>query len=171
MSKEIKKKRNKKAQEEIAGFAIILVLLAIILIAFLGASLKKPEKETVGDYEAGNFLQSALQQTTRCEIKGEYKDIQDLIFECDKLSECENTGTLSCVVLENTLKELVEESWIVGENSPYSGYDLAILLNEQNLIGTIVEGETSENYKSAPPAIFSKAGADIAVYFTIYYRE
>jgi hypothetical protein len=170
----LNKKRDKslkKAQEEIAGFAIILVLLGIILLAFLAASLKKPEKDTLENYEAGNFLQSVLQQTTRCKINEEYKDIQDLIFECDKRSICENTNTLSCIVLENTLREIVKESWrLEGEDPPYTGYDLAILLNGENLIDTIVEGETSgNNYGSGQD--FSKPGEEIVIYFTLYYKN
>jgi hypothetical protein len=163
-------KKNKKAQEEIAGFAIILVLLAIILLAFLAASLKKPEKDAVNNYEIENFLQTVLQQTTRCEINGEFKDIQDLIFECNKGSECKNTQS-SCEFLETTLKDIIKKSWKLEAEDPlYTGYRLTILLNGENLIDTIVEGETSgNNYGSGQD--FSKPGEEIVIYFTLYYKN
>lgn len=171
------KKRNKKfksksGQEEIAGFAIILVVVAVILLAFLATSIKKSDRENLENYEVNNFLQAVLQQTTRCEMKGEYIDIKSLIFECEKEERCEK-GLKACTELENTLRSLIEDSWKVGEseNYLYTGYEMAIVIDEENnLIGTIADGRTAENrYGSSQD--FAKAGYEVSVYFTVYYEN
>ena len=58
---------EKKGQEEMVGFALILILVAIIVLVFIGFSIRSPEKESVESYEVESFLQSMLQYTTECE--------------------------------------------------------------------------------------------------------
>jgi hypothetical protein len=159
---------NKKAQEEIAGFAIILVLVGVILLAFLANSLKQNDKENVNSYEADNFLQSALQQTTNCAVNGEYRDIKNLIFDCESGAYCES-GQDTCDILENTLRTMVTKSWRIGEGQLYTGYDLYIELNGLNLIDTITDGETAPNFYPGKQD-FAKGGDEVRVEFTIYYE-
>jgi hypothetical protein len=161
-------KRNKIGQEEIAGFAIIMVIVAIILLAFLGSSLKKSTKEPIEQHEVNNFLQSVIQQTTKCKMNGEYIDVQDLIFECEIESQCENGG-MACEKLEFLLRELVEGSWRVGEGQLYSGYNMSIYINGKlGKLGTIAAGRTAENQKGSIQE-FPKLGDEVAIQFIVYY--
>ncbi len=172
------KNKNKKAQEELAGFALILVLLGIILLAFLVASLRKSDGGEVRNYEVDSFLQSALQQTTRCELNGRYIDIKDLIFKCEQEATCINDVGEACEVLEEAFNEMTTKSWNMGEGSQYKGYELAVVINEGEpggglLIDTITYGETDETNEALQSKgsyqEFSKTGNSIVIYFNIFY--
>ena len=79
----IKKITSKKAQEEMVGFALIIIIVAVILLVFLAISLNKSKKEDLGDNEVNSFIQSFLSYTTSCgEYSDSYYSIQKLITEC-----------------------------------------------------------------------------------------
>ena len=163
--------RRKLGQEEMAGFAIIIVLVVVILLAFLSASLKKPNKDPLENYEVANFLQSALQQTTGCDTGRGYIDVKDLIFECYAFETCEN-GVNSCTLLETTLRNMILRSWSVsGEDPLYSGYNMSVRFNEDSLlINSVAGGETAEN-KYIATQDFSRAGDDVFIEFTVWYEK
>jgi len=172
--------RSKSAQEEIAGFAIILVLLGVILVGFLAASLHKKNDNNVEDYEISAYIQSALQQTARCETEKGYLDIRNLIIECTRETTCLNGDEpTACEVLEQTLQIMLEDSWgtRIGEKDLYKGYELAIVSNrdmetdvEAEMIiqpinmGTINQGNWREGSQT-----FSKSGQDISIILKIWF--
>jgi len=57
---------SKKGQEEMIGFALIIIIVAVILLVFLAVSLKNSNKETLGVNEVDSFIQSFLSYTTDC---------------------------------------------------------------------------------------------------------
>ena len=57
---------KKVGQDEMVGFGLIIILVAIIFIVFISIYIRKPT-EKVNDYEANSFIQSVLQYTTNCE--------------------------------------------------------------------------------------------------------
>lgn len=158
---------SRKAQEEMVGFALIIILVAIILLVFLSSSLKKSQQENVEDYEVNSFIQSFLQYTTECEKNSENLPIQRLIFECEKEARCDDESD-SCEVLSTTLKEIIEESWAVGEENPVKGYELEILSNGQQVLPLMKEGEETTNYKTSVQD-FAKSGDLVEIFFTAYY--
>src|SRR3989344_6232856 len=88
---EIMNKKNKKAQEEMVGFALIIIVVSIILMIFLAFYLnREPKKETVESYEAESFTQAFLQYTTSCTDNFEFLNVQDVIYECDIRNTCAN---------------------------------------------------------------------------------
>ena len=157
---------SKRGQEEIAGFAVILVLVAIILLVFLTFYLKKPSSEDIKSYEVNSFIQSFLQVTTPCEQNYGNLSVQDLIFECRKGADC-LYGKKSCEVLNSTLKSILDESWKVGEGLPIRGYQLNITANEQSLIN-LSKGITTQDYKGSSQS-FSKEFYKIDIIFYAYY--
>ena len=159
----IKNMFDKKGQEEMLGFALIIIIVAVILLVFLGISINKPQKDNVESYEVTNFVQSFLQYTTDCSDGRKLLDIQDLIFECQDKTTCSD-GRETCEVLNTTLKEISSKSWIVGEDSPVKGYEMAILSGDEPLI-YFKEGNITSNSKGSPQSF----PYDIKVYFTAYY--
>ena len=117
----------KKAQEEMIGFALIIIVVAVIILVFIGFSLKSPQKEAVESYEINSFIQSFLQQTSDCRDNLEYLSIQKLIFDCNDGEICLD-GRNTCEVLDSTLRGITEESWKI-EESPIKGYNLEIISN------------------------------------------
>ena len=143
----------KKAQEEMVGFALILVIVAIIMLVFLGFSLRSPQKESVESYEAESFLQSVLQYTTGCENNVEKLSIQKLVFSCVKKEECLN-GEKSCDILNSELDQILSESWKIGEERPVKGHELTIATNKNESIIGIRNGNMSGNSKGAAQDFF-----------------
>src|SRR3989338_8353081 len=96
---------KKHAQEEMVGFALIIIVVAVILLVFIGFSIRKPQKENVESYEVANFIQSFLDYTTKCKDSAnlEYLSIQKLIFYCNNKETCLD-GKDACEVLDSTLR-------------------------------------------------------------------
>jgi len=156
----------KKAQEEMIGFALIIILVAVILLAFLGFSLSKPQQDLINNYEVENFMQAFLQYTvTDCEDSG-YLSVQDLIFECNLDETCSDTKS-SCEVLNDTLKGILKETWPIGEDRPNKGYELNIDTTD-NPILSISEGNKTNSYKGASQ-VLSKRRTDFNIVFKAYF--
>lgn len=159
------KKFRKKAQEEMIGFALIIVIVAVILLIFLGFSLKEPEKKAIENFEVNSFIQSTLHYTSDCRDNLEFITIQKLIFDCSSKETCLDERN-SCEVLNNTLKEIVENSWKT-ENSPVRGYSLEINRENQTII-SLAKGDTTRNSKGSSQS-FSQSGESFEVIFIGYY--
>lgn len=113
---------RKKGQEEIVGFVLIMVIVAVILVVFLGISIRnhgENEKESTDIYQ---FLESSGEITTGCQIREiEYADLGELFEKCYNSEECINELD-SCSVLEEEMREILEKSWNIGENASIKGY-------------------------------------------------
>ena len=162
--------KNKKAQEEMVGFALIIIVVAVIILIFLGFSLRSPEKETVESYEVESFIQSFLQYTTECRNNIEALSIQKLIFVCNDnpSNQCLDVKN-SCSVLNTELENMLKESWKVGENRPVKGYELNIISDSRiEPLVSITEGEITGNSKGSIQEFF-KGGSLIEITFKAYY--
>lgn len=157
---------KRKAQEEMIGFGLIIMLVAVILLIFLGFALRSPQKETVEDYEVNSFIQAFLQYTTECQDNLEYISVRKLIFDCNENEMCLD-GKSACEVLGTTLEGIMEESWRVGAEYPVKGYELIINSSEKELM-KLEEGNKTKNYKGAMQD-FSKSGVLIEISFNAYY--
>lgn len=156
----------KKAQEEMVGFALIIIIVAVILLVFLGFSLSSSKKDTVESYEAESFIQTLLQYTTECRGDLEYLPVQKLIFSCYEGEECVN-GKKSCEVLNSTLEGILEQGWGVGEESPVKGYELRIISETEEILD-MRKGNITGNSKGTSQQ-FVKGGDTIDIFFTVYY--
>ncbi len=165
-----KRKLNGKGQEEMVGFALIVIIVAVILVVFLGFSLRRSsQKESVESYEAESFLGSVLQYTTDCRSNLEYLSVQKLIFECNRGNKCSDDRN-TCDVLNSTLKGILDESWDVGEESPIKGYELNITLGaeEGGEILMIKKGNITADSKGSSQE-FVRGGDTFGVIFVVYY--
>jgi len=159
-------KLKKRGQEEMVGFILIVVIVSVIILVFLGFILTSHKNEAVQSYEVQGFLQSVLQYTSGCEDYLGFLSISDLMSECDKGKNCLN-GEDSCVVLEDTLKDLAEKSWIIKENSPVKGYELKVTFGtgaEKIEKINLKQGSETGNYKGD----FAKTGGNYEISFKVY---
>lgn len=174
MSSKFSFSQNKSGQEEMVGFAIIIVLISVILLAFLGFSLSHSSSEKVPSYEVEGFLYSSLQYTTSCEDSFGYLSLQELIFECYNNNTCLD-GKDACKVLNNSLKGMLKGSWPIYENdSFYKGYALNIWKENQvegdsgKVILKLNEGNTTKEFKWASQDL--PKGKDMFhIEFKVYY--
>ena len=160
-------KIRKKAQEEMVGFALIIIIVAVILLVFIGFSLRGTTRDTVESYEVESFIQSFLQYTTDCRDKtNDILTIRELILECNDLEKCSDERD-TCVVLNSVLGGIVNESWKVGEDRPVKGYELNITSQYQNIL-LLEEGNITTNSKGASQG-FVKGGEKIFITFEVNY--
>jgi len=133
---------GKKAQEEIVGFVLIIVLVAIVGVVFLGIILRGGEEAGLSEsIKFEKLLHSIETYTTECRYKGDlgYNTITDLTKDCiENNRACENNST-ACIVLNNDLSEILNKTILIGEDSPNKYYELKILLFENNQSDTKIE--------------------------------
>lgn len=152
----------KRAQEEFVGFALILIIGAVILLVFLAFSLTGEQKESVESYEVESFLEATLHTTTDCQDKYGYLTVKELIADCYNQEECLD-GENSCEVLNSSLRGLLKAGW---EVNAVKGYYLKISSDNDEII-FISEGNKTSNYKGVPSRFSDDYNFNII--FTAYY--
>ncbi len=119
--------KNKHAQHEIMGFVLIVVIVSVIGLVFLSLSLGRGETNKQTSIEISNLLESSIYYTTDCAVSfiPQYKSGQDLIKSCWKNEKCLNEK-MACEVLEETMRQIIEESLNVCEDCVNKAYKLNI---------------------------------------------
>jgi hypothetical protein len=118
---------NKKAQEEMVGFVMVMVVVAVIFLVFLGIFFRQgtPEKTTHSP-EIVQFLDSIGEITSSCTTNQGYfyKNFNELIIICSEGLLCE--GIDACVILERDLTNIIESSWNFNPEGVEKGYRLKL---------------------------------------------
>jgi hypothetical protein len=158
-------KKNKLGQEEMVGFAVILIIVAVILLVLISFMVKKTDSVAVENYEVESFIQSTLQYTSNCENYLGFQSIQELIISCEAEENCLDEQ-FSCDVLNSTLKDLIMKSWNVGEESAIKGYKFKVLVGEEEKF-ILNGGNETINYKGGFQD-FARRSKDYEVSLNIY---
>lgn len=118
--------KKRKGQEEIVGFVLIVVILAIAMVIFLGIKLRNPEPSQKQSEVLYQFIESSMEQTTECVIRQNSKNIalNELIKECHSFDNNCLSGRSSCDVAKDTLQDIADSAWKVGADYPYKGYEI-----------------------------------------------
>ena len=156
----------RRAQEEMVGFVLIMVIVAILLVIFIGFSLRTSQKSEVESYEVESFIRSTLQYTTDCKDNLGYLTVTKLIEGCISSEKCLDDRDM-CLVLTRDINELVGVSWRI-QNRPIVGYEFNILSENEEIIPAIVQGNSTNNYKAGFET-FSRGGSPILVRLKVYY--
>lgn len=148
----LKKIGGNTGQEEMVGFVLIVILVLVIGIVFLGISLKKPssniEKESL---LVSSFLGSLSSYTSDCQIpESIYRSLGDLITDCYNNEACSD-GRTSCQVLDKTLGDILNSSFLVESGSYTRYYQMTIKVNNtnQDIIQPKFRGNPAEPCPSA----------------------
>lgn len=114
---------NKKAQEEMIGFVMIILLVTVIFLVFLGIYLRQgSSNESTQNAEVAQFLDALTEITTDCEINGLKRTVKYLLRE-DQGLPCEDTTMTVHEVLDKTIRNAIESGWNFDVDSPTKGYD------------------------------------------------
>ena len=154
-------KINKRAQEEMVGFGIIIIIVAVILLVFISLSIKKNGVE-IESYEVESFIQALLQKTTECKDYIGYLNMQDLIEKCASGGSCID-GQDACIAMNGSIMKVLDKHWII-ENRPLEGYALNVF-NEGGNILNLEKGNVTGNYKGSMQTLQDK----IKISFKAYY--
>jgi hypothetical protein len=124
--------KNKHAQNEIAGFVMIVVIVVIIGLFLLVFSLRH-ERIRTESQNVQNFLKSSLLYTTSCSIGAnpEQLDLGDVMKKCYEGAKCSNSKD-SCQVLNETYSEILDQTWKINSNRPVNYYSLHIYYKEES---------------------------------------
>ena len=159
-----KKTANKSGQEEMIGFAVIVIIVAVLILIFIRFSMNSDRKEPVESYEVESFINSLLQYTSDCEDYLGRLSVQQLIIRCYNKDKCTD-GKDACRVLEKNIQGIISESWKTGEGNLIKGYSLNITSDETEIF-SLKKGNFTNNYKSSLQSL----GRDgLKVIFTSYY--
>ena len=99
--------RNNKAQQEMVGFVLIVIIVVIGIMVFLIISVNAPEEQV--SLETSPLLMALMRMTTECAVvfEPQYDDFEDLFKSCYKNSQCKNLEKSSCDYLNESLREVV----------------------------------------------------------------
>ena len=164
---------KKRGQEEMVGFALILILVAVIFIVFISVYIKRPV-ERVNDAEVNSFVQALMQYTTQCQEENlENLTVQKLIGKCQDRNPCYYKGMDPCVLLNNTIKDITKESWNVKPGSPIKGYSFTINISKgedlpQERFLNITGGVVTNNYRTGFQPFGNINGDNIIILFNAY---
>lgn len=157
----------KRAQEEMVGFVLIIVLVAVIALVFLAISLRKPAAER-GSEEITNFLHSSMLYTTGCQPRGgEVYNFKELITACLGNENCLNNES-ACDILNKTASELINLGFQAGEDAKYKGYVMKIYGENNQTLFYLAKGKTAGNKLADEVRVYGGA-VETAVRLELYY--
>lgn len=160
-------KRGRKGQEEIVGFVLIIVLVAVIGLVFLSLSIRRGEIETKDSKEIENFLSSSFLFTTSCYRSPEIiYNLKGLVKACDNNEKCLD-GEETCKVLNETFYELIKKSWKISPSSSEKAYSLEIYKTDKIILRLSEGNHTSQKMKSEIPVYTT--GENIEIMMEISY--
>lgn len=138
---------SKKAQEEMVGFALILIILGAVLLVFLSFGTRDKTSSFTEDYETASFVQTLQEYITTCAVYNprSFASVRELIRHCSTYEYCYD-GSLSCDVLNETISEILNNSWSVGEDYPRKGYLLNLTYRGEEMF-SFSEGNITKIYK------------------------
>ncbi len=122
--------KEKKAQQEIVGFVLIVVIVVVIGLFLLVFYLRQPAIEHKS-LDVQNFLRASMSYTTECSESIEPLNLEYLIKSCYENEKCINEK-MACDVLNYTLSEIAHESWLVSSEKPVNAYSLLIYYEESS---------------------------------------
>ena len=155
---------SKKAQSELVGFGVIVIIVSILILIFISFSLRD-SGESVENHETEDFVQSVIQYTTSCARNSQinYLPYLDLVRACSNNEVCFD-GARACEVLNQTSYLIVENSWEVGEDYPVKGYNFKLSYQGEDFV-TLSKGRVTNQNKGSIQ-VFSES---LQIVFTAYY--
>lgn len=149
---------EKKGQQEMVGFILIVVLVVVGLMVFLVISLRSsPESE--GNLEVANILDALMKHTTDCAIiyEPDYDDIEDLFKSCHQEDSCSNLDISACDYLNDSLRDILGA--MMESEASVSYYQLNSFAKDadgrRSYLLTFEEGNCTGNARSAQRNIVS----------------
>ncbi len=136
---------SKKAQQEIAGFVLIVIIVVIALVIYMVVKAGSPI-EITKSVTADNMIESVMDVTTNCQVGSRYLSIKNLLIECENNRRCSN-GDSTCDVLNNTLKKIFDNMLNIETINAYelnytsfisnTSYDNIFIIRNGSCLGSV----------------------------------
>ena len=141
----------KKAQQEMVGFVLIVVLVVVGIMVFLVVSLRNPGEEQ-NSVETSAVLESLMKSTSDCAIvfEPQYSNFEELFMNCYDDKRCENLNEMACDYLNKTLASMIPD---IMKSENLNGYEFSFISAGENKInineGNCAGGKISAQKKLA----------------------
>ena len=125
-------RKRKKAQQEMVGFVLIILLIVIIGLVFMTFGKRKPRPEE--NIQVSSLLEAILDYTTECTHGIESISMQELIKGCYYGDTCSNLDPpAACQYLNDLSRDILDKTIEVSEidERPIKGYILTIKYPER----------------------------------------
>lgn len=131
----------KKGQEEMVGFAVLVILVAVVGVGLLALALRSGGQNEISSLHVQQFSESLIQSTSGCNI-GTWPSLasfSSIIDECYNfpLRQCSNGKTV-CEYLNETLPALISSVWNINSESAFQGAGYTITFKNR------ISGEEKE---------------------------
>lgn len=172
MSEEMRKLISRKAQQEMVGFVLIVLIVMVGLLVFLVISLRSGG-EISDSAEVENMLEVLMRKTTECAITFEpqYDNYEDLFKSCYDGDYCSNLGENSCNYLNESIRDDLNE--VMDTEATISAYQLKAYYLGENFdnseevvrdnIVNVGEGNCTGELRGAQRMISVRGGGSIRI--------
>jgi competence protein ComGC len=114
---------RRKGQEEMVGFALIVIIVMVVMLVILGILIRQPSSQnSSGTKEIYQLLESMMEYTTNCPDSQDYYDLGNLIEECYINPSKECADSTVCKQANITSTEILDASLKIGEDRVVKGY-------------------------------------------------
>lgn len=165
------KRKNKKAQEEMMGFVLIVLLVIIIGVVFFAFSLRRPEPGIL-EHKSGemsDMLHAMLKCQTDCEKNGLTQPLDNVIRICLNGDPCDDPNDKPCKIANLTFYNMTTK--FLGTNTSIversiHGYKLSLSSGElgevifEGKIDPIETGTQTGSFFSVSEIIPNPTGVD-----------
>ena len=127
--------KQKKGQEEMMGFVLIVLVIVIMGLVFFAFSARKHgDSVWQKSSETDDLLSSMLAYTTDCRVSGSNISIKELIRACSESPKdvCRNTQENVCEKANKTLNEMLSALNINVADKPIHGYNLTVATSDND---------------------------------------
>jgi len=149
--------RDKRGQQEIVGFVLIVVLVVVGMMVFLIISTRTSDDE-VKSVEVGNMLDAIMKHTTECAVvyEPDYDSFEDLFKSCHQGDQCSNLGLSACDYLNESLAAVLDGMF--ATEATVDAYQIDFFVKgdegEEGLL-RIFEGNCTGSVSSAQRSVVS----------------
>ena len=146
---------ERKGQQEIVGFVLIVVLVMVALMVFLIISVRDSGDDVAGSVGVSNMLDVVMKATSDCAIvyEPDYDSFEDLFKSCFKEDSCNNLGVSACDYLNESFMDVV--SSIVRSDASVNGWSAQF--SERDGAGILMwsDGDCNRTASGAQRSIIS----------------
>ncbi|HLC53187.1 MAG TPA: hypothetical protein VJK03_01470 [Candidatus Nanoarchaeia archaeon] len=117
----------KRGQEEVTGFIMIVIVVAVIGVIVLSLALRDTGHVQTSSSEVSQFLESVIYTTTSCSVQPPaFLSVAELMIACRStpLQQCGEQGV--CNALNSTLHAIIAASMKTGNERALKGQKLAV---------------------------------------------
>ena len=134
---------NKKGQQEMVGFVLIVVVVMIGLMVFLVFSLRDSPSEE-NNVEVDNMLAAIMTHTTECAIPVApyYQDFQDLFKLAYEGVDCSGVNLPALEYLEYILPNILED--LMATEARVSAYQFDYSIADEEELEGVIQIEEGE---------------------------